>query len=189
MISPSELRKMIREELNVALQIIASGNSGNTSTHTEDIANLFPGMPTVTGRPIMQPYGISSRAPSGKISVTAQQGSHPGNKMVLGHRDATKPAVEAGETQLYNEFGQAVYLKDGSVCIGIATAANPAVLGNEIKAMLQLLITLEASHTHIGNLGYATSAPIEAAQFTEIQTDNVDNDLILSQLVFLDKGA
>ena len=139
---PSEVRRLIIEEIRKHTNIILSGQAGANTQFVETIDNLFPGMPGNVNRPVMHPYGISSRAPLGTISVTARNGDHPGNRLVLGHRDANRPVVQSGEVQLYNQFGQAIYLKNGSVHVGTAAADNPAVLGNEIKAMLQQLITL-----------------------------------------------
>lgn len=188
MMTPED-RKFIREEIARQVNIILSGQAGANTVQTETIDNLFPSMPSIVNRPVMHPYGLVSRAPRGTLSVTARQGEHAGNRIVMGHRDKDKPEVQVGEVQLYNQFGQAIYLKNGTVHLGVAAASNPAVLGNELKAMLQELLTLLATHTHVGNLGSPTTPPVEASQFTSIKSSQVDNNNILSQLVFLQKGA
>lgn len=185
----SEVRRFIKKEIAQQVNIILSGQAGTSDSFTETIENMFPGMPSLNARPVMHPYGMVSRAPRGTISVTARQGEHAGNRLTLGHRDGKRPSLEEGEVQFYNQFGQAIYLANGKINIGTATAANPAVLGTELKAMLQELITLISTHTHIGNLGAPTSPPQESSQFVDIQANNVDNDLILSQLIFLLKGG
>lgn len=184
-----ELKRAIQQEVRKQVNIILSGQAGQNDQFSETINNLFPGMPGIVDRPVMHPYGLSSRAPMNTISVTARTGDHAGNRMTLGHRDANRPAVGSGEVQLYNEFGQAVFLKNGSVHLGTAATSNPAVVGNELKAFLQEVIQWLSTHTHIGNLGAPTSGPIQAAQITSIGAQNVDNDQILSQLVFLEKGG
>lgn len=185
-----EMRRYIEQEVKKHLNIILSGEAGTNTQFVETIDNLFPGMPGIINRPVMHPYGFVSRAPAGTLSVTAKQGDHPGNRLTLGHRDSLRPSIQAGETQLYNEFGQAIYLADGTIHIGTAEASNPAVLGDELKAFLIDLITWLLEHTHVtGGPGSSTSPPEQTADLTQIQTDNVDNDKILSQLIFLLKAA
>jgi hypothetical protein len=180
--------KIIRDEVKKQVNVILSGSAGANSVSAETIDDLYPGYPPMQNRPIMHPFGLSSRAPRGTISVTARQGEHPANRLVLGHRDSARPNVESGEVQLYNQYGQAIYLKNGTVHVGTASANNPAVVGNELKAMLESLIDAIANHTHIGNLGIPTAPPIQAGTFSSIKSSNVSNDKILSQKVFLIKG-
>lgn len=75
------------------------------------------------------------------------------------------------------------------------------VLGQQLKSLLSTLIGMVAdlsdkvsSHTHIGNLGYPTSAPNQAADFTtlkadleEIKASPVDDEEILSDFSFTEK--
>lgn len=185
----SEVRRFIQQEIRRQMNIVLSGKAGANDQFTETIDEMFPGMPGMLSRPVMHPYGLVSRAPMGTLSVTARQGDHTGNRLVLGHRDVNRPSLEEGEVQLYNEFGQAVYLKNGSVHLGEAGASNPAVLGDELKAFLSDLIQWLLTHTHVGNLGAPTSPAQEAADLQQIQAQNIDNDKILSQLVFLLKGG
>lgn len=185
----SEVRRFLHQEIKKQLNVILSGAAGNNTISTETIDDLFPGMPGILDRPVMHPYGLVSRAPMGTISVTGRQGDHPGNRIVLGHRDVNRPQVQEGEVQLYNEFGQAIYLENGQIRIGTKAAANPAVLGNELKTLLVDLIGLIKTHTHTGNLGAPTGPTLEAAQFASLQAQNLDNDLILSQLISLAKEA
>lgn len=184
-----EIRRQIAEEVRRQVNIILSGQAGTTGQFTETIENLFPGMPSIEDRPVMQPFGVSSRAPRGTISVTARQGEHAGNRLVLGHRDANKPPVQSGETTLYNEFGQQIYLQNGSIRIGNQQTDNPAVVGNEMKSFLLALIDWLLNHNHVGNLGAPTSPPVQAADLSTIKAQNIDNDNILSQLVFILKGG
>ena len=180
--------KLIRDEVRKQVSIILSGSTGSNSVSAETIDDLYPGYPPMQDRPLMHPYGLVSRAPRKTISVTARHGEHPANRIVLGHRDKNRPNVEQGEVQLYNQFGQAIYLKNGTVHLGTAAASNPAVVGNELKAMLESLIDAIASHTHIGNLGIPTAPPIQAGTFTGIKSSQVSNNNILSQKIFLIKG-
>lgn len=184
-----DMRREIAEEVRRQVNIILSGQAADNTATTETIENLFPGMPAIENRPVMHPFGISSRAPRGTISVVGRQGDHAGNRLVLGHRDANRPAVEQGEVKLYNEFGQVIYLQEDAIKIGDDETTNPAVMGNELKSLLLDLIEWITNHTHVGNLGAPTSPPVEAAQLATIKSQNVDNDAILSQLIFLLKGG
>lgn len=184
----SDVIAYIRKEISRQMNVILSGQSGTNDQFFENIENMFPGMSTINSRPVMHPYGVVSRAPRGTFQVNGRQGDHFGNRVVLGHRDQNRPALAEGEVFLYNQFGQQIRLENGMIRIGDAETTDPAVVGNELKAMLQDLITLISTHTHVGNLGSPTTPPIEAGEFVDIQADNVDNDLILSQLVTIKKG-
>lgn len=185
-----EIRRLIVEEIRKYANVVLSGQAGTNTNMTETIDNLYPGMPGMVNRPVMHPYGLVSAAPAKTISVTARQGDHTGNRIILGHRDANRPAVENGEVKLYNQFGQVIYLKNGSVHIGNAETQNPAVMGNEMKAFLLALLGWMKSHTHIITApGTESLVPFQVADLEQIQAQNVDNDNILSQLIFLLKGG
>jgi hypothetical protein len=47
----------------------------------------------------------------------------------------------------------------GNVFLGVAAAADPAVLGIELTAFLTALITWCDTHVHVGNLGAPTMVP------------------------------
>jgi hypothetical protein len=53
-----------------------------------------------------------------------------------------------------------------------------------------------ATHTHVGNFGAPTSAPIEATDFTDhkdafeaVKLSPVDDEAMLSDIAFTEKGA
>jgi phage gp45-like len=104
------------------MNLITSGQAGSNTTTTQDIDNIYPGHPTIPDRPIMHPFGFVSRAPQGTISVTAQQGAHPGNKLTLGHRYATPPEVAPGESAIYTDDGTIIRLKKSGLIDIIASA-------------------------------------------------------------------
>lgn len=131
----AEIRKIIRDEIRVALQVISSGATSKNTVNDEDIASLFPGLPTLIGRPIMHPFGFVSRAPKGTISVTAQQGDHPGNKMTLGHRYANPPSIAEGESAVYTSDGTIIKLKkNGEIEI---TSTNKVTVTSALVEMSQ----------------------------------------------------
>lgn len=146
----AEIRRMIKEEIKVALQAISSGTAGTTSAdgHSEDIDSLFPGLPTLTARPVMHPFGFISRAIKGIISVTAQQGSHPGNKMTLGHRDKNAPAVEVGESAIYSNGGYVVRVFNGKVQVGKGGSFQTLICGEAMNTVLGTILDAIVAHTH-----------------------------------------
>lgn len=156
----SELKRLIRDEIKIAMQVISSGSAGdNSKLTTEDIQALFPGLPIIPGRPIIRPYGFMSRAPTGTISATAQQGDHPGNKITLGHRDAKVPSVGVGEIKVYNVNGYTIYLSSTAIMIGNGSTFSTAVLGEALATLINSLITAITSHTHMFNYIPGTLPP------------------------------
>ena len=181
MISPEE-RRYIREEIRRQIQIITAGETAGNDATTEDIGSQFPGMPTQTKRPLMHPYGLASRAPVGTKSVTAKVGDHPGNVMTLGHRDKDKPDdIEVGESCLYSSGKFRVYARGDKLVLGKDGDYEVLVVGETLLEFLKELIQLINTHTHLGNLGYPTGVPQNAADFTDLQAQNLDNEKILAK--------
>lgn len=184
-----ELLSFLRKEIKKQVNIVLAGLSGQNTSVSEDINSQYPGSPVVPARPVMHPYGLVSRSPTGTVQVVARVGDHPGNRMVLGHRDAARPTIAQGETQLYNQFGQAIYLKNGEVHIGTAANTNPAPTGNELLAMLLEFVADYKAHQHIGNLGVATPlSPDDVTAADQLKANHLDNKLIVSKYVFVDHG-
>lgn len=175
-------KRWIVNEIRRQLKIITAGEAGTTTMTTETINNLMPGHPAIEARPIMHPYGFSSRAPQGTISVTAQMGEHPGNKMTLGHRDKSPPSLDEGESVQYSFGGYRVVAKNGELFVGKGVDLEHVVVGETLKALLISLITHINAHTHLGSLpGFPTGVPINAADFTADQANYLDNDKILAK--------
>lgn len=178
----SEARRFMKMEIERQVRIILSGSAGDNNQFSETIENLYPGSPGIPARPVMHPYGIVSRAPRGTLQVTARQGEHSGNRLILGHRDANRPALEEGETAVYNVAGYQVRLNKASVTIGKGGVFETMVVGETLAQLLGDLIELLAMHTHSnGNEGAPTGAPLEAADFTQLKTQNIDNGKILAK--------
>lgn len=120
------------------MDVILSGNTAETQVDgvvgTESIDNLYPATPTIEGRPLAHPYGIVSRAPAGTAQVTARQGDHPGNRLVLLHRDKNRPTLaNEGEVMLYDNFGNQIYLKNGEIQIGAGASKAAARAGDPVS--------------------------------------------------------
>lgn len=186
----AETLRVLRLEIRKQVQIILSGQSGGGDVFNETINNLLPGMDGIPDRPVMHPYGLGSVAPKGTIQVTARQGEHPGNRLILGHRDANIPPVNSGEVILYNQYGQQIYLENGKIHIGTKATSNPAPVGNELLAMLTEFINDYKAHQHIGNLGAPT--PLMATDVTKAEdllANHITNKKIVSSYIFIDKGG
>lgn len=176
-----ELKRMISREIKRQLNIITSGEAGETTMETADIANLYPGTPTIPARPNVQPYGFASRAPKGTLAVTAQQGDHAGNKLTIGYRAGDKPDLEEGESAVYSVGGYKVLVQNGELFIGKGEVLEHMVVGETLKQFLIALIAALVAHTHEGNLGIETSPPLNASDIQETQTDFLDNNKILAK--------
>lgn len=113
-------------------------------------------------------------------------------------------AVE-GDTTVIALNGRRIWItSDQKIFISKGTnePTEPLVLGNQLKTLLSVVLeklselSLKTStHTHIGNLGYPTTPPNEAADFAQLQSfftekkaDPVDNGAILSNIAFTEKG-
>lgn len=186
----SEILSFICDEIRKQLNIILGGSSANASRYTEDIESMLPGMPTITSRPIMRPWGYASRAPRGTVQVTGRQGDHFGNRIVLGHRAADIPAdLALGETVLYDSTGKAIRIKEGKIRLGSSASAENLVLGKVLQAMLQEVLTAIASHTHVTTApGAPTTPPNNAATFSGKASSPVGDGGILSDVAFTQKG-
>lgn len=62
------------------------------------------------------------------------------------------------------------------------------VLGQQLKTLLSDVLAALAAHKHIGNLGYYTAPPDNASTYTAKKANPVDNEGILSNLAFTEKG-
>ena len=171
MMTPEMLR-VVREEVRRQVNIILSGESSNSKVMSEDIQNLYPGMPGIPGRPVLHPYGYASRAPKGTISVTARQGDHPGNRVVLGHRAADRPTdLNAGESAVYSFGGYEMRFQNDSIMLGKDGTWQTAVLGEALTGILQAIVSQYNSHFHTGNLGAPTTPPTTPMQVTDLESN------------------
>lgn len=180
----AETKRFIQDEIRRMTNIILSGQSGSNTEQQEDIINLYPGMNTIEKRPVSHPYGYASRSTPGTIQVTGRQGEHVGNRIVLGHRDKNKPTdLGVGESVIYSSGGLKVYMRNDKIQITSENANNPAVLFDELKSLLESILSNIQNHTHTGNQGIETSPPLNAGDFS---ADSGNIDTIASGKVFLE---
>lgn len=174
------------------MNVLLNAVSGETTQETEIVENLFSGMPNTGPRPVMHPYGYASRAPKGITNVVGRQGESYSNRFVLGHRDSNRPGdLNVGEVCLYSSDGTTVlkkiYVRSDTIQLGSSSAANNLVLGDLLNDFLSRLLDLIINHTHIGNLGYATSPPLNSADFVAIKATDVTSEIMLSDTQFTEK--
>ena len=171
MITSSEWAALRREIANQVMQVLLSGNTAATQVDdvpgTESIDNSPPGMPTIKGRPLAHPYGMVSRAPKGTAQVVARQGSHPGNRIVLLHRDKDRPSLGAdGEVMLYDAFGNQIHLKDGEILIGKDATKEAARKTDEVQITITADDVLTMALTSAAGPVTATSPVTVTGQIT-----------------------
>jgi hypothetical protein len=190
----SEIRKMIQDEVKRQMNVIIHGAAGANDSQTETISQMFPGMTDIPARPVMHPYGFSSRATPGTIQVVGRVGEHIGNRMVLGHRDGKRPAdLQPGEVVLYNSTGQAFYIRQGKVQLGSGSSSEPMVLGNVLmKCLTDLMAAFTESPQVVqtavgpGFLDPAVRQKLMTVLQTYIQTASTN---VVSQLTFTERGG
>ncbi len=179
----AELRKFIEENIRTQLSIILTAQTETSDGKKETFSNMYPGMSSIADRPVMSPYGVASKVPRGTKSVVAQHGDFKGNRIVLGHRDESRPTedIEEGEIVIYAKDGVRVRVKNGSIELGKGGTYQKMVMGDNLKTLLVALIEAIVQHKHIGNLGFPTSPPDNASTFQNLKAQNLDNDKILAK--------
>jgi phage gp45-like len=174
----TEIRRLIRKEIQLQMNVILSGQAANASNITEDIQALFPGGTGIVARPVMHPYGFCSLAPDGTIQVVARQGEHFANRVVLGHRAADRPTdLESGESVQYSVGGYQVRVQNGAIMIGKDGVYETMVVGNTLVVFLTALLQELAIHTHAA----PGAPPTDAEAFTEMKTQYLDSNGILAE--------
>lgn len=195
-LTPEDI-KFIRQLMDQRLNLILPGVSQNATGRREDVANRYPGLPVITDRPVMSPWGFVSRAPAGTPQVTARMGAHPANVMVLGHMDLQPPAIGAGETAFYStgvvfkllkdklqliqqQSGFSVEATSSAVTAGKNDTQETLVAGETLVELLGLVIDWMVAHTHITTApGASTTAAPTASDLTALKAQYLTTPKIL----------
>jgi phage gp45-like len=173
--------KWVRDEIKKQVNIILAGLAGVNTNSTEDINSQYPGSPVVPARPVMHPYGFVSRSSTGTMQVVARVGDHPGNRMVLGHRDANRPSdVQPGEAYLYSSGGYQIRVKNNQIQLGKNGTWETAVLGDTLQTILVSFLNIYLEHTHEGNLGFPTGVPSNESDAQDLLTNKVQKGTFLA---------
>lgn len=173
----SELERYVNVQIEKKLNVVLRGNCARATTTTESIENLFPGMPTIEARPLVEPFGFHGIAPDGTVNYTARVGSHYGGRVVFGHLDSRRPALRTGESAIYSVAGYVVSAGNGALTVSKGGVSETMVVGDTLLGFLSALISLIATHSHPA-LG---APPAQAAQFIALGTSFLDNGKILAK--------
>ena len=112
---------------------------------------------------------------------------------IVATRGSTTITMDSNGVLLKHQ-GIEIKLSANDVKIGASGASNPVTLGTEIKSLFNDLIAWMQAHTHQvagvtpGPATIPTLAPVTASQLTTIKANNIDNDKIVSQTVFVSKS-
>ena len=139
----------------------------------------------------MQDFGFSSHPPlESEVLVLFPGGDRTAGIIIKAEDRSTRVKnLSVGESVVYNAHGLRVFLKEGAIHIGQSDSSTEnLVLGQELKSLLSQTLAAIASHTHTGNMGSPTSAPLNAGTFTSLKSSPVDDEGILSDVAFTEKG-
>ena len=174
-----EVRNIIWQELGRVLNVTMTGNSQNADGQTEQIQSMLIDASTSPAFPVAYPWGFASRTPDATAQLITQIGNSPLAKAIVSHFDPNRPSIAQGETVIYNQFGQQVYLKNGQILLGSMDASQPFILGDKGNTFFNDLLTAIIAHTHPA----PGAPPTNIADFEAIQTGTIENDSLLSKVV------
>lgn len=199
----SEMMRMIKSVVRNELALASMALQTDTADQKRATTRRFATDSPIDGLRSIQPFGVSSRAPDGTDCMQVPVGGDPSHMNVIGHFDPARPAVEKGETMLYNEFGDRIYVSDGviiattpqwvlesdAIFLGSDSADEPFVLGKVFKQFAEDVLQAIAIHTHISALpGYPTPPPQNAVTFQTLKASPIQDEAILSDKIFGEKG-
>lgn len=143
-----DLIRFIREEVRREANVILSGSAGSNTVDKEDVDEMFPGMSTVTQRPVAHPYGFASRAKRGTIQVVGRQGEHTGNRIVIGHRDKDRPTdLVEGESAVYSKENMQMRASNEKITMGKSSdGSDGGFAGNSFIAVSEEAGTVTIQH-------------------------------------------
>mgnify|MGYP000910463729 CR=1 FL=1 len=98
--------------------------------------------------------------------------------------------VDGGHLVMRGLSGKKTYIisnQEIQLCRGGADATEKAVMGTTFQAAYSQHLQVDATHTHIGNLGYQTTAPNEFMDYLDIKSSPVDDGEMLSDLIKVEK--
>lgn len=181
----SDIREIVRQVLieelaPIMMGKIVSNKDGNRSTVQRTATDA-----KIPNARNIEPFGFRSRAPVGTQALLVPIDGNPSHVNVVGHFDESAPGINDGESVLYNQFGQLVYLSNGKIQIGSKSASENLVLGQVFKTFMASLLQLIADHTHPG-IGYP---PSTKGDFEALKASPIQDGAILSDESFTQKGG
>ncbi len=181
----SAIIKMVREIIKQELAPILMGTTVSNQSNTQATFQHFSSEAPIGPVRSIQPFGLSSRAPAGTSLLTVPVNADATHQNIVGHYDTAKPTTNDGETILYDAYGHVIYMSQSKVVLGAKTSTQNVVLGQILKTLFDNWLGYDQAQTHTGNLGYPTSPPLNAAQYAAIQASPVDDETMLSEVVFV----
>lgn len=178
------VKQTIREQLAPIILATITANKDNNRSSFQRSATDTP----INNSRNIQPFGFSSRAPKGTTCLTVPIAGDPSHINIVGHFDEARPTTEDGESILYNAYGQLIYLSNGKIQIGSKSAAENLVLGQIFKQYEKDLLDAIIAHRHVDSLGYLTAPPVNDPDFTALKASPIEDELILSDENFTEKG-
>lgn len=182
----AEMIKLIRTVIKREIAPILMANVVENKNQNRSSIKRFENDGPTTNLRNIQPYGISSRAPAGTQCLTVPVGGNATHLNMVGHFDEGRPVVPDGSVALYDSTGKQVFVSGGEIHLGSQSASSPVSLGDILQSLLSSMLDEILSHTHTGNLGYPTSAPINGAAFAALKASPVDDGAMNSSTVFVE---
>ena len=184
----SEIIKLIKNTVRTELAQTLLGFITETNDAYTTSIRRFSTDSEIGNLRIIRPYGMASRAPAGTGTVVHPVNGDPSHLLSLGDYDSiTRPNCNSGESALYDAYGHIVYLSQSKMQFGSESSANPMILGDIVQTLFENILDAIANHNHIGNLGFSTSPPINAATFESLKSSPVADGTILSGKCFTEK--
>lgn len=189
-----EVLHFVRQEIKRQVHMVLCSKAGETDTQSEEIDELYVTMPKTGKMGVVHPYGFVSRAPQGTICVSCRLGEHAGNRLILGHRDFKRKQIvlAEGDSAMYNADGTQISIEGTKINLGKG-ATEPAVLGNELKTLLNNILQAIINGqlvicTTPGNVSAPNPALVAQAQAWQNQFINTAATNILSQETFINRS-
>jgi len=197
------LREIFKDaRLHVGLGTIAQLGMATDGSALRVMVNLLPENRQVVAQMTFADVFSVTIPEIDDLAVVAFVDGHPDDawvlKLVNTNEEPIPVYARAGNTMIAPRVGKKVGIGRNT-----STPTQPLVLGTVLQTLLSnVLDKLKelsdqiANHTHIGNLGYATSVPLTAAEFLVLEADflgykvsPVDDALVLSDIAFTEKGS
>lgn len=177
----AELKTYINNMIDAKLSILLTANIGDSDQKNGTIENLYGNANGITQRPIAMPFGVSSKVPRGTSGVVGQSGADRFNRFFMGFFDKNRPMVGDGETSIYSVGKYEVRVLKDKIQLGKNGTFETAVVGETLAQFINALLDAIVAHDHLGNLGFPTGKPLNAAAFEAARSAFISNEEILSK--------
>lgn len=127
------------------------------------------------------PYGFISKPKKGVFAYFLNLLGNSQAPVIVAHLDRDRPdPANEGESIQYSSGKYHVYCKNDRIYVGKNGVYEEVVAGETTRQLLISLIQAIVVHKHVSNLpGTLTAPPDNAATFTQLKANNLDNEKIL----------